>query len=157
MDAVGFVAKSGVEKVTIEYLDLIGADKRSTAEARYDFQDKEKGWRYVLETGGAVAVLRYFMERNAAVAISSAIGAVGILALWVLACIGAFAIYRANLEKTRYVACVTLIAFPLYIFSVCQFVDLMQSRHRAPAEFALCLLAMAGLYRKTLWVRGGRA
>ena len=35
--------------------------------------------------------------------------------------------------------------FPLYVFATALAVDAAQSRHRAPAELALCLLAAAGL------------
>jgi len=37
------------------------------------------------------------------------------------------------------------VLFPLYIAATAQVVDAAQSRHRAPAELALCLLAVAGL------------
>jgi hypothetical protein len=37
-----------------------------------------------------------------------------------------------------------LTLFVLYVAATAQLVDRAQSRHRAPAEFALCLLAAAG-------------
>jgi hypothetical protein len=37
-----------------------------------------------------------------------------------------------------------LVAFVLYVFATATVVDAAQSRQRAPAEFALCLLAVAG-------------
>ena len=37
-----------------------------------------------------------------------------------------------------------LAGFALYIFVTAQAVDAAQSRHRAPAEFALAILAVAG-------------
>jgi len=40
-----------------------------------------------------------------------------------------------------------MIGFVAYIFLTAQVVDAAQSRHRAPAEFALCVLAVAGYLR----------
>jgi hypothetical protein len=40
-----------------------------------------------------------------------------------------------------------MIGFVAYIFITAQVVDAAQSRHRAPAEFALCVLAVAGWLR----------
>ncbi len=38
-----------------------------------------------------------------------------------------------------------LFLFPFYTFLASQVVDAMQSRHRAPAEFALCIFAAIAL------------
>ena len=46
-----------------------------------------------------------------------------------------------------------LTAFALYILATAQLVDAAQSRHRAPAEFALCLLAVAAFQKRNSRVR----
>ncbi len=56
-----------------------------------------------------------------------------------LAAYGAWAMRRQTL---------VLAAFVLYVIATAQSVDAAQSRHRAPAEFALCLLAVAAFQKR---------
>ena len=143
-DALAFVAKSGIEKLTVEYLNLTGR------ELRRQFQDKETGWRSIFESQGIFALMKYFLQLNPVVAISSALGLFGMLCLWVLAFVGivvTLARWRAWTPLGRLYT-VILLVFPLYLFGVSQFVDEMQSRHRAPAEFAIAIFAAIGLHRR---------
>jgi 4-amino-4-deoxy-L-arabinose transferase-like glycosyltransferase len=142
-DLLAFFAKSGIEKITVEYLSLAG-------DTRYQFQDMAVGWRSRLEHEGLVGVGKYFLELNWVIAISSALGLAGILCLWLLALVGAWTAVvrlRASTPLTfGYV--VILLLFPAYVWGVSQFIDEVQSRHRAPCEFALCIFAAIGLYRR---------
>src|SRR5205085_61587 len=54
-----------------------------------------------------------------------------------------FAVYGAA-RWARSPERLALVAFVIYIFATTQAVDAAQSRLRAPAEFAICLLAIAG-------------
>ena len=69
--------------------------------------------------------------------LSSAASALLFTGLMALAVYGALAL-RRNREA------LLLALFVLYVFATAQAVDAAQSRHRAPAEFALCVLAVAG-------------
>jgi hypothetical protein len=73
--------------------------------------------------------------------LASAAGAALCVALLALAAIGAVVQARAG----RFL----LAGFVLYVMLTTQAVDAAQSRHRAPAEFALCVLAVAG----AAWLR----
>ena len=61
----------------------------------------------------------------------------------VLALLMLFAVYGAA-RWARSPERLALVAFVIYIFATTQAVDAAQSRLRAPAEFAICLLAIAG-------------
>lgn len=136
-DLLALGAKSGIERVVLDYLDLY-PERRA-------LQDPGSGWRKALEEKGVAGALR---EIDASLLVVSAIGALlfGILMLFAL--VGAW----------RFLATgrLMLVVFVLYIFATATVVDAAQSRHRAPAEFALCLLAAAGLAALTRRERRGR-
>ncbi len=123
-------AKSGIERVVIDYLDFY-------PESRRELQDGESGWRAQVEQRGVAAALLEVFRQQPGLIISSAIGAALFLVFMALAAYGAYSRVRSR-------EWLLLAAFVVYIFASAQVVDAAHSRHRAPAEFALCILAVAG-------------
>jgi hypothetical protein len=122
--------KSGIERIVIDYLDLYPESKR-------ELQDGDSGWRAQVEQRGAVAALGQVFREQPGLIVSSAIGAALFVVFMALAVYGACVRIRSR-------EWLLLAAFVVYIFATAQAVDAAHSRHRAPAEFALCLLAVAG-------------
>lgn len=140
-DSVIFLAKSGLERIPIDYLLL-------NVEARAGLQDADSGWRKRLETQGPGAALGYLWRTQGAVLVASLVGSILLLAMMGLAVVGTLDLLKrraGGVQEKR--AAVLLVALPLYVFVFSQVVDAMQSRHRAPAEGALVLLAVAGAAR----------
>lgn len=137
-DSVIFMAKSGLERIPIDYLLL-------NAEARAALQDADSGWRKRLEREGPGAALGYLWRTQGAVLIASLVGSILLLAMMGLALLGALGLLKRRAgDMQGNHAALLLVALPLYVFVFSQVVDAMQSRHRAPAEGALVLLAIAG-------------
>lgn len=134
-DLATLAFKSGVERVLLDYLDLFPAD-------RAELQHADSGWRRRLEHDGSAATLRRLFADAPALTLVSLAGALAFGALMLLALRGAFA--PAADTKLR----LALAAFVVYVFVTAQAVDAASSRHRAPAEFALCLLAVLALARR---------
>ena len=67
-----------------------------------------------------------------------------LLVMMGLALFGARQLLQRQAAPEQRAAIWLLLAFPLYLFFTSQVVDAVQSRHRAPAEAALVLLAVAG-------------
>lgn len=147
-DAGVFALKSGMERVVIDYVEAPG-DVRDT------LQEEGGGWRSRLERTGPVGLLRWLIKEHPTILIPSAIGAACFAALWLGAMYGIFRLVSQWRRLRRPVRSVWVIValFPVYLFMVSQVVDAMQSRHRAPAEFAICLFAAMALQR--LWRGGG--
>jgi hypothetical protein len=139
-DLLVLSTKSGVERLALDYLDFAPAQ-------RMELQSPTDGWRRQLELHGVRAGLGEVLKRNPSLTLAAVGGAVLFSGLMLLAAFGAFAWLRAPADDTAVSTRglrIMLTAFPLYIVTVSQLVDAVQSRHRAPAEFALCLLAAAG-------------
>jgi hypothetical protein len=129
-DAGVMVFKSGIERVTLDYLDLF-------PQSRDALQQSEGGWRTSLEEEGALATLAALLRAQPGLVLSSALAAAVFTLFMVLALYGA-------LMSARKREWLLLALFVLYVGATAQAVDAAHSRHRAPAEFALCLLAAAG-------------
>ena len=136
-DSVIFFVKSGFERIPIDYLLF-------NEEARASLQDSDSGWRKRLEKEGIGAALGYLWHTQGMVLVVSLVGSVFMLVLMALAIIGGWDLLRAREAKTRRLTAVLLVALPVYIFLFSQLVDAMQSRHRAPAEAGIVLLAVWG-------------
>lgn len=141
-DVAIFFVKSGVERVSIDYLGLGGAQQ-------HELQNSSAGWRARLEQQGIVATTQYLWQTQGMVLMISVIGA-GLMALFsLLSLFGLYSVYasRASFSVEQRVAAGLIAALPVYILVFSQLVDAMQSRHRAPAEAAMVLLAAYGLSR----------
>lgn len=129
VDMAVMTFKSGVERVVLDYLYLYPEEGRELKLA-------ETGWRSRVDKGGVGALL--VLARQQPVLIATA--AAGALAFTVLMLLAAYGAARWARGPER----IALVAFVIYIFATTQAVDAAQSRLRAPAEFAICLLAIAG-------------
>ena len=130
-DFATLAAKSGIERLAIDYLDLF-------PQSRVALQDAQSGWRAQVEQKGLAQAMLGLWHAQAALLLVSGVAAALFVAFMALAVVGGL-----SSDRTR----LLLAAFVLYIFFTAQAVDAAQSRHRAPAEFALCLLAVAGWQR----------
>jgi hypothetical protein len=144
-DFVTLGVKSGIERLVLDYLDLF-------PESRTALQDSQDGWRAQVEQRGLRAAMMQMLSKQPGLILVSALAALFFAAFMVLALAGAWAWLReASDEKPQDAAGrrlrLLIIGFVVYIFLTAQAVDAAQSRHRAPAEFALCLLVVAGWLR----------
>lgn len=137
-DAAAFFGKSGIERVTIDYLAA-----RPGARA---VQNPNGGWRQQLERRGPIATLDYLWRTLGPVLLVSLAGVAAMIALVVLACMGALQFIRRchDIRNPATLLGLVLIAIVLYTFAFAQVVNAVQSRQRAPVEFAFVLLAVAG-------------
>ena len=122
--------KSGVERLALDYFDAF-------PRARASLQDSDDGWRSRVEQQGPLRAFASLAAAQPGLVLVSGAGAALFAAFMALALAGAW-------HGRRNPALVLLAAFVLYIFVTAQAVDAAQSRHRAPAEFALAILAVAG-------------
>jgi hypothetical protein len=138
-DTFMFSFKSGIERITIDYLEIDNVNRKS-------FQDKRTGWRHRLEKDGVVSTLIFMWKAQGLILLVSLIGAVFMTGLTLLAFWGALRmiVEWRRLNTLRQSMAVLLIALPLYIWLFSQVVDAVVSRHRAPAESAIVLLAVYG-------------
>lgn len=128
-DLATMTVKSGVERLVLDYLDLFPASRAA-------IQDTGEGWRAQVERHGPVAALKaLFLKQPGLIAISAFFSLLFVVLL-------AFSVLGATARPLLLPA-----GFAVYIFLTAQAIDAAQSRHRAPAEFALCLLAVAGWQR----------
>ncbi|MCU6498858.1 hypothetical protein LPN04_13745 [Rugamonas sp. A1-17] len=147
-DVAVFFGKSGIERLSIDYLEVGGSDRR-------DLQRGDAGWRTHLEREGTWSTLQFLWREQGTVLLISLAGAALMVAFSLAALAGIQVLWRGRRQLTsaqRGLA-LLLVALPLYILVFSQLVDAMQSRHRAPAEAALMLLAGLGVSK---WRRGRR-
>jgi hypothetical protein len=131
--------KSGLNRLVLDYLDLF-------PKSRERLQDSASGWRVQVERHGLLRGLAAILKASPALTLTSLAGALLFAFFMGLAALGAYAWLRDTsiAPATRRLR-ILLIVFVLYIIATAQVVDAAQSRHRHPAEFALCLIAVAGL------------
>ena len=143
-DLAVFAGKSGIERLTIDYFAL--------GEGRRALQDNDTGWRYHLETQGVVATMAYLWRTQGVVLIASLIGAAFMVLLLLAAVLGGVRLLLEfpKFDLTRQIAAVLVLALPIYVAVFSQVVNAVQSRHRAPAEGAIVMLAVYG----AVWLRG---
>ena len=137
-DSAAFFVKSGIEKVTIDY--LAGGSFSDLKE------DEGGGWRRRLQRDGLLSAAHFLWEQLGFLLIVSAVGAVCMVLWLVAAAVGSLRLFRQRRRLTPLQAfeAVLLVLLPIYVFGVSTVVDVMQSRLRAPAEFALVVLAVYG-------------
>lgn len=139
-DGVIFFGKSGIERVTIDYLS-------ANIENRPLIQNRYSGWRSRLEKEGVGAAIDYLWKTQGIVLITSVFGALLMVMFSLAGCYGAKELLndRTHMDLSQRFIAVLLIALPIYIFVISQLVDALQSRHRAPAEAALMILSVYGV------------
>jgi len=137
-DMLIVVAKSGIERLTIDQLGLFPQV--------YAQVDDGSGWRPRLDKLGLLATLKEYVRAEPLLIGSSTAAALLFLFFIGLATVGAVGWLRSlravSLDQRVYRLLIA--GFVLYVLITAQCVDYPQSRHRAPAEFALCVLAIAG-------------
>jgi hypothetical protein len=139
-DTFIFVAQSGIERFTIDYLGLAG-DERSA------IQNQQIGWRKRLLDEGFVATALIFLRDHGTIFVTSLLGALGMLLIWAFASLGTIAVF---LNRTRSfglkerIVLLSMALFSVYVFLPGQLFNFPQARYRAPAEFCLCVLAIIG-------------
>ncbi len=138
-DGLVYFAKSGVEKLMLDYLDV-------DPSARIRLQDRQAGFRRQLDRDGPLRTFQRILSEHPFLILGSLVASVAFVALVVLAVVGAWRVLvdHALPHKARLMLSLVA-AFPLYLFAVSQVIGAMQSRHRAAAEFAFCPLAAIGL------------
>jgi hypothetical protein len=121
--------KSGVERLVLDYLDLF-------PESRAALQDTGEGWRAQVERHGPVAAMKQMFLRQPGLMTVSGVFSILFIIFLLFSILG-----------IKHKPLLLYAGFVVYIFLTAQAIDAAQSRHRAPAEFALCLLAVAGWQR----------
>jgi hypothetical protein len=148
-DAEVFLFKSGIERITVDYL----ANDRQTQTLQ---TRNGNGWRQYWDKHGALAAIRYAWQVLGVTFLISVFAAAVQAAFIVLAVVGAVHVAglirrHAAYEASR-LAEFLVLALPLYVLIFSQLADANQSRHRAPAEFALAILATHGIRRaRSAW------
>jgi hypothetical protein len=139
-DLMIFASKSGIERVTFDYLGMSSAGRSA-------IQDPQTGWRFQLETNGVLHTLRFLYENAGAVLIISIGGALLFTLLFMLALVGLVSVIvnRNTLKVRQQLAFALVAALPVYMLLFSQVVDAVQSRHRGPAEAALVIFAVIGV------------
>jgi hypothetical protein len=140
-DALVFWGKSGIERITVDYL---GSDEQYQA-----LTSVESGWRQHLDYSGPMATLRYAWDVTGPKLLLSFAASVLLIAMILLALRGAVTLLRPlrapAAEPAARLAAMILSILPVYLFAFSLVVMSMRSGHRAPAEFALVILAAYGL------------
>jgi hypothetical protein len=139
-DAAVFFGKSGVERLTVDYF---GSDAQFNSLTSID-----NGWHKRLDTASPIMTLRYLWHVMGATLLISLAASALLVAMIALAICGAVALVSevsdAERAKSARFATIVLIVLPLYMFVFSLVVIAVQSRQRAPAEFAIVLLAVYG-------------
>ncbi len=136
-DMAMYFAKSGVEKVTIGYLDL--------AHDVQELVNKPSDWRDLMYSRGIIGALKVMLAEHPGLILTSLAGVILTVLFWILAEVGTFGALSDTAYTFQQKAFIALLgAFPFYVLAVSLVAAEMQSRHRAPAEFALCVLAVLG-------------
>jgi hypothetical protein len=144
-DAVNFFLKSGIERVTLDYLGLLGEEDRK--EIGFAKPGSQRGWAQHWREEGLAATVEFYFGKYPLVTGLSLLGSLGFGALMILYCVGtvdSLVGWRTRIPENAGILLAWLAVFPLYLFIASSVVNSMQSRHRAAAEFAVVLVAVRG-------------
>jgi hypothetical protein len=148
-DAEVLLFKSGVERITVDYL--------TDEQLAKPLQTRNgNSWRQYWDKYGALAATQYLWRVLGVIFLISALAAAVQVALILLAVVGAVRVvglirHHAAHQASK-LAEFLVLALPVYILIFSQLADANQSRHRAPAEFALAILATHGIWRvRSAW------
>ena len=140
-DILTLATKSGMSKVTIDYFDLSHQNRDMIRGFGY-------GWRTIWETRGLLAAIRSVAAASPVITAAELAGAAVFSALFLCFLLGLIAAAgeaSSNaIPSERRVGLTVLGLHALYILTTTLAADAAQSRHRYPAEFAICILAMLG-------------
>ena len=151
-DLFVYIAQSGIERVTVDYLELTGT-------ARDEIQKRHEGWRLMLYERGILETIRYFMGFGWVFALSI-IGVIATLVFWIFAALGTFAavdIMPREVGLPRALILLSLAGFACFAFLPGLLLLFPQVRYRSPAEFGLSILAVLGARYLVLLIRGKRS
>jgi 4-amino-4-deoxy-L-arabinose transferase-like glycosyltransferase len=136
-DVVIYFAKSGVEKVTIDYLDL-APDVQELVNRPFD-------WRDQLNSQGMIGSLKGMLVQHPRLILLSLTSVIFIVLLWTLAEVGVIFAIKGNTYTAQQRTFIAMLGvFPFYVLAISLWTGGLQTRHRAPAEFALCVMAVLG-------------
>jgi hypothetical protein len=147
-DAGGFLFKSGVERITVDYF--------ANDEQAKMLQTKDGSLRRQWDKHGALATIRYGWQVLGTTFLISLLAAAVQVALILLAVVGAVHVvglirHHAAQEASK-LAELLVLALPIYVMFFNQVAEATQSRHRAPTEFALAILTTHGIRRaRSAW------
>jgi hypothetical protein len=138
-DALVFFGKSGIERLTRDYGSVVQFNA---------FEHVHGGWRQQLDTSDPLTTLRNLWRIAGMTLLVSLLASVLFVILMIFALYGAFSLARrvhcrSETPVVRFTA-TNLIVLPVYTFVFSLVVVGLQSRQRAPCEFALVLLAVYG-------------
>ena len=140
-DGIVYLGKSGIEKLTVDYFRIIDSTKRRI------LTDPNTGWRQWVESMGLFPAMGRLLTNYPILMFFSILGVILMVGIWFLSAVGTW--YEITLFDRRSIVaenlCLLIISlFPLYVFATSQVTTIMQSRHRAPAEFSLCIMSVLG-------------
>jgi 4-amino-4-deoxy-L-arabinose transferase-like glycosyltransferase len=143
-DMVTLAAKSGMSRLTIDYLDLAPRDADQ-------IQSWGHGWRANWESRGLVAAIQAVRSHSPAIVIPELIGAILFSALFSCSLLGILFVGQlvktGSISNERKAGFLLLTLLIVCVFATSQVGDAAQSRLRYPAEFAICILAVFGAMR----------
>jgi len=140
-EGVIFFGKSGLDTLILNYFPV---DPHIISR----LHDKKNGWKNQIERQGWVSGVAGLLSKYPGLIISSLVGSIVFIVFLAFSTFGAWDQLKRRagssphqLQKIGYIA---LALFPIYLFVTSQVVGNMTSRHRAPSEFTLCILAVTG-------------
>jgi 4-amino-4-deoxy-L-arabinose transferase-like glycosyltransferase len=139
-DAAIFVSQSGVERITVDYLELAGTDRKV-------IQQPLHGWRENLVAKGIIDTASTYLHEHRVVVVLSLIGMLAMLALCGLTAVGAISVWKnwLQLGREERIILASMAFFVVYIFLPGTMVLYPGARYRSPAEPYICVLAAIGL------------
>lgn len=143
-DLIAFTAKSGVEAIIFDYLQL-------ESEFRKTLRDGNTSWRRSMDKNGIFYVINEMFWNKPSVIMATIVGTVSLLSLWFLYIYGIWRTIkvRSNLNPFLSYLFVLLALLPPYVFATSTLCMNIQSRHRSPVEFCIVILGTVGLFALT--------
>jgi hypothetical protein len=161
-DALNFFFKSGIERITLDYLGLLPEQER--IETQRAHVGSSRGWAQEVRRRGALAATEFYLAKYPVVVGASLLSALAFGIVTLIYAAGALDALVGLIKHTvddRRLILALLAVFPPYLFAASSVVSSMQSRHRAAAEFAMLIVAGNGLrvwkrWRKRYWGSAAR-
>jgi hypothetical protein len=145
-DALNFFFKSGIERITLDYLGLLPEQER--IETQRAHVGSSRGWAQEVRRRGALAATEFYLAKYPVVVGASLLSALAFGIVTLIYAAGALDALVGLIKHTvddRRLILALLAVFPPYLFAASSVVSSMQSRHRAAAEFAMLIVAGNGL------------